>query len=339
MKMRNWLKTTLAAGLVAATGAVMVGCGCDTEISYKDAMTAYHEVIAANGAPTADFLNAAKDGFTLEYTMTKKNLDADGKTTSTDLTTMKVESITGENGLSRVTKETKAGDAAKVTTIVNFAKTKASAEATDTAYYFYDGSNKKILQNGASLGLVTINKDVINFATAYQTNILVGILGGLIDEDIDFSLLDGKTELLAEGSEFKDETDPVAKFNEKYNKELSAENTTKTELKTKLIKSGENNYKLTLAVVESTWKGADKTADVATQEVTFEIKDKTVTKMVATTKASVEGKATVDISIEATVDYKKPTLTAAANLTGEYAAEELEQFEEFLAQFPNKQAS
>jgi len=323
MKMRNWLKTTLALGLVAATGSVMVGCGCDngTTISYKDAMTAYHEVftVSATGpSPTTAFTDKAKDGFTLTYELVDTQYKADGtkdKDVKTNIT-LKTFPTTGTGdsevtGMSYVEKTTKNGSEDAVTEKVTYAKTKVG-EATEKTWEFYNKDSKKITTDA--------NYDVIDFAQAYEVNIFDAIFASGIENPLtdigDFGLLNGLTELAEAGSAYKDEADIVKKWNEDNNKTASLENTKKV-LTTKFVKTGDASYELTLKIEQTTWSGtADALkATVNTQEMTFKIKDKAVTKIVANSKTVADGKQTKGKKFTVTVEYKKPSLTAATSIT------------------------
>ena len=312
MKMRNWLKTTLAMGLVAATGSVLVGCGCDEEISYAAGMTAYHEVLSSTGAPTADIKEAAKDGFTLSYTFKNQTFTDDGTKDALNTTNIKVESIPGDNGISKVTKKTKAGNADEVTATVIYAKTKVG-EDTEASFAFYGADKKEITPPEGTYG-------AIDFEHAYFNNVLMGMM--YLGNGADFGYLTDVIDLDKETA-YKDAEDIVKKFNEDNNKTASATNVKKV-LTAKFVKNGDT-YKLTLGIERTSWV-AGETADtwVATvdnQQVTFEIKDKTITKINATSTQKVGDKQKKDKSFEITVEYKKPALTAETSITTGGAAQ------------------
>ncbi len=309
MKMRNWLKTTLALGLVAATGSVLVGCGCDEKITYKAGIEAYNEAVGANYMPKETSVNAAKDGFTIKYTLKGEVYEGDNKGSSvvegSIVTYGKDAAAVSRAEQKRTTKTDKTTETKYDVGIAKI------GEGDAAVWTVYDTASKK--------KLTAIGSTAAGFEYAYQTNILFSLEGFA-------ELLDGATAL----DTTKD--DPVADYNEanKATEEGKANNSKKV-LKADFFKTGENSYRLTLNVVETAWTAGegDKVVETVTMnEATFELQDKKITKVSAKYETKKDGKKQNDGSFVAEIKYSADELKAPT-IAGDYTGDNKDEIAEF----------
>ncbi len=304
MKMRNWLKTTLALGMVVATGSVLVGCSGGETITYKAGVDALNAAVDTTTGEMAESKKAATDakGFSITFKISSNDYEANSKSS----TSMQI--ITSGEGDAAVTQLIASSNSSSSGIVSGSSSFKydVSVAKVGDQVYCYNTSSKQVYELGIGQNL---GKQVLDFDAASG---FVSYLAGMILEGIGTEM--AKVDANAE--------DPVSAYNTEYDKDPAekTEGATRSSISTNFVKKGENSFDLTYTVTKTTWAAKadkenefDEVNDV--MKVNYVIENKVVKKIVADFSETKAGKKVSDGSMEVALAYTDKKLTAPTKET------------------------
>ncbi len=307
MKMKNWLKTTLAIGLVAATGTAFVGCGGAAKgdpMSFADGKAAYAKVGEYTTAAVAE---ADKDaGFTLDFNAYFKdagsnlNANIDAQFIGSGKKAERVYQFTIDPTVSM-------GSMMKADLNLKFTGAKYGEK-----FIFYNEGAKEKLD-------VTPIKDLLNLMSQAQgEDSPIGSIDLDVDLDTMFSSIVGMLAMNSTTS-FNYTEEQFKAQNETNAAIEAAAGASKTIMSAEFLTSGENSYTFKITTERTFWSqkaGTTAATDLDTNVETcvdeFSIADGKVTKISNSNVLKKNGEEKIKMGYSVGIKYEAKKLTAVS---------------------------
>ena len=341
MKMRNWLKTTLALGMVVATGSVLVGCSGGSSMDFAKGVEAYSAQTADTGATKAAKDEAMKDaGYTFTFsanyndavTSTKGNIDAtiigSGKKAERvyEISLNVGASVGGKLVDISAGFNVNAANYAEGVVMYNSATKTKMTMGTENEGFKFPGFSPVLFE-----GEVTDEEPVIGTQDSGDENSTEGNgdfnIPDMSDPEAFFDALLGMMSIVApfDVTEYADQA-ALDKANTDSAKDYdkTKEGNSKTILSSKFVENGTNSYTFTLSKEDySTAKattGTNIVEKIEKQEVVITIKDGKLSKVTNSMKTTKDGKLQNEMSTTGSLVYSAKSLTAPTQkqITEEY---------------------
>ncbi|MBR4270698.1 MAG: hypothetical protein IKQ31_03370 [Clostridia bacterium] len=320
MKMKNWLKTTLAIGLVAATSTAFVGCGGAAAvkgdpISYSEGATAYANANTYTGASVTKMAEDA--GFTMDFNAYIKDF---GAGMDANIDAQFIGSGKKSERVYQLTIDPRVSFGSMFNMDVNVKLTAADyGTANDKKVIFYDEGSKQKLDLTPITNLInTVAAKIASAQIQEQTQLPININSQMISQMLDIEtvlsmLLSGISTNTLEN--LPTEAQYTAANQAAAEVEAAAGNY-KSIMGAEFRKANDNTYsfKITQEVTswaqkEGTTAATDLDETVAFYESNFEVTDGVVTKVssTATTKLNNVEKTKMGYSLGMKYEAKKLT--------------------------------
>ena len=304
MKMKNWLKTTLAIGLVVATGGAFVGCGGNSETVKGEEMdfASGAQAMAKTSEYTQSSITEAdKDtGFTMDFSAAYKDY---GANTEGSIDAQLIGSGKKDARVYELTIDPQASFGSLMKVNMNL---KLTAAKYDNSVIFYNQSSKEKIDLSPIAALIAAS----NTGDASQST------GGTVELDSAFkTLLGAMNSMMMTGIDESTAADILTPSTQQAEAGKS-----KTDISAKFLKtSGENSYVFTITSTTTAWaqkEGAASAIDLDTTVVeaksVYTINDGKITKLETSEVTKLNNKTQLERSLGLGIKYSAKKLTAVS---------------------------